>query len=294
MPTYRQPARLRLALANVAVACSREAAAAEVIVVDDWGDPEVGEVVGALAARWPALSLQWLPSGRGGRSAARNRGAAKSRGSRLLFLDGDMLVAEGTIGAHAALEGGVARGTILRLPWVTAFSDPATGELTELAARTLKVGPDGGAPGLSSRIVRFDQHGYPAAEVRRWARANRFERDIQQWFSVHPARGRWLGVTGAHLSVSRDAFLSVGGFDEAMGRRWGAEDLELGYRFEKAGIPIRHLDVVAYHMDHDTSGREGDHAHALGYFAEKHGNRAVLRLLDYFEGACPFQEIVLS
>ena len=79
-----------------------------------------------------------------------------------------------------------------------------------------------------------------------------------------------------------------------MGQRWGAEDLELGYRFERAGIAISHLQVVAYHMDHETGGRQGDHAHALNYFAHKHRHQGVLRLLDYFEGSCAFEDVALS
>ena len=94
-------------------------------------------------------------------------------------------------------------------------------------------------------------------------------------------------MTGAHLSVQRSAVLGLGGFDEAMGLRWGAEDLELGYRAEKAGLPITYAaEAVVYHMDHETDGRDGDHEAAFKYFARKHGDVKVLNVLSYFAGRC--------
>jgi GT2 family glycosyltransferase len=127
----------------------------------------------------------------------------------------------------------------------------------------------------------------------RWARRNRFERDIQGWFANGAASGgRWLGVVGAHFSISHEMFDKVGKFDEAMGRRWGAEDLEFGLRAERGGIPIVAVEAVAYHMDHDTAGRDGDHRSAIEYLAQKHGRPELLGLWDYFEGRLPFSTLV--
>ena len=298
VPTFRQPARLRLTLRNLVGACLREAPDAEIVVVDDDGqDPQVEaaandarEVAGDGGG---ALTVKTVLGHRAGRSGARNRGAQASRGARILFLDGDMLVERGTVAEHRRRvdDEAVARGTILRMPWVAAMADPATGELMA----SVQEGWAQGGEGLRSRKVVLDEEGYPAPSLRRWARANRFERDIHAWFADREHRhGRWMGVTGAHLSLPRALFARLGGFDEAMGKRWGAEDLELGYRLEKAGATIVHLPAVAYHMDHDVKGRDGDHAHALSYFAEKHADARVMRLLAYFEGQCGLGEVAAS
>lgn len=292
VPTYRQGARLRLALDCMTRACVAEQVAAEVIVVDDADQPEVEALVRDVAGRCRGVELRLIAQGHAGRSVARNRGAAAARGSRVLFLDGDVLVTPGTLRAHAGLAAagarGLVRGAILRMPWLAAFDDPATGALTAEAAAAF--GP-GTRPMLATRTVELGSDGYPTSATVRLARPNQFERDIQTWLAASRV-GRWIGSTGAHLSIDREALRALGGFDERMGLRWGAEDLELGFRAEAAELPIAHLpDAVVVHMDHETRGRDGDHASALTYFAHKHGRPAVLRLLDYFEGRCALAEV---
>lgn len=289
MPTCNQLARLRLALANVLAAACAELAEAELIVVDDADSGEVAELTQRMAAASAHVRVDYVAGGRSGRSGARNRGARAARGSQLLFLDGDMLLGAGALTEHLsfckATPHSVGRGTIYRLPWLRGFDDPA-----QQAVQS------GQLPGLRSRMVCLDERGYPSLAVTRHGRLTRFERDIQRWFyrGDFAARGRWLGVTGAHLAVPRAVFERLGGFDERMGKRWGAEDLELGYRLEQAGVPIEQVSAPAYHMDHDVAGRDGDHAWALQYFAEKHQNPGVVGLLDYFEGRCEFERVALS
>lgn len=288
MPTFRQAPRLRLALSSVAAASRAEGVPLEVVVVDDADEPLTEKIVAAVAKD---LTVRLVAGGHGGRAVARNRGARAAAGERLLFLDGDVLLGRGTLSLHREREadGAVIRGGILRMPWLSPFSDPEAGTLTERARMALG---DVAAPGLASRRVQFGADGYLSEDLARRARENQFERDIVAWFAAGHASGRWLGVTGAHVSVARDVFFRLQGFDEEMGRRWGAEDLEFGFRAELAGTPITHLaGATVYHMDHDTSGREGDHAAALEYFARKHQTRRVLRLLDYFQGNCPFAQV---
>lgn len=291
IPTFRQVPRLRLALRNVLGAARAEGVECEVLVVDDACEQEVASLVGELA-EGAVDRLRYVASERAGRSGARNAGARAARGGRLLFLDGDVLVRARTLTQHAELQGQaiLARGGILRLPWLAAFEDPQAGTLTTRASEALGAAAAGSA--LLKRTVALDDAGYPTPEVARGGRVNQFERDIRAWFESEPQAGRWVGVTGAHISVERSTFEALGGFDPEMGRRWGAEDLEFGFRAEAAGVPIIHLERSdVYHMDHDTSGRAGDHEAALEYFARKHGRPGVLRLLAYFEGGCALSEV---
>src|SRR5262249_40730399 len=139
-----------------------------------------------------------------------------------------------------------------------------------------------------------DEEGIPDPGLVKAACISRFEKDIHEWLSSRSADQphRWIGCTGAHLSIQRNCFHQLGGFDESMGLRWGAEDIEFGYRGEKSGLRIMHAsEAVVCHMDHDVSGRNGDHDFALRYFAEKHHDPVPFRLKQYFDGDSSLAEV---
>ena len=68
--------------------------------------------------------------------------------------------------------------------------------------------------------------------------------------SLHPAsrkRLTWLYFLTGNASVRRDDLRSVGGFDETF-TGYGHEDLELGYRLQKAGVTILYEPrAINYH-----------------------------------------------
>lgn len=298
IPTYRKESRLRLTLTTLLAVSDELGPEGEIIVVDDGGESDLtGVVEQAKAAAKSDAAVLVVRSARGGRSVARNLGAKRASHERILFLDDDVLLTRGTLAAHLRYADETrpvfARGTILSLPWLAAFEDPSTGTLTECAGRSLGLGRGADGSGLRARVVVLDEGGHVGARLAGLARMSRFEKDLHEWLSTRSVNmpGRWVGATGAHLSVQRGAFLGLGGFDEAMGLRWGAEDLELGYRAEKAGIPILHdAKAVVCHMDHETSGRDGDHEAAFEHFARKHGDAKLLNLLSYFAGRCSLPE----
>jgi hypothetical protein len=286
--------RLRCTLTCLAAALHAEAAAAEIIVVSDGAPAEIRECVETCGQQTRA-EFQIIEIAHAGRSAARNAGALQARGNRLLFIDSDILVEKEVICFHSGLGPEAARliyrGTIAHLPWLAAFEDPMTGEFTAEALRSLRI-PASNSCLLSSRTLSLEVLKNPAV-LRTMARSTRFQRHLQQWFHDNPTdiSSSWIGCTGGQISVDRRVFDQLGGFDEKMGLRWGAEDLEFGYRAAQSGIAIRYAENSrCYHLDHAVSGRAGDHAQALEYFAEKHGNQGVLRLLDYFNGMCNLSE----
>lgn len=261
----------------------------EVVVVDDGGGGVRAAVVAWLGGATPRI----VETKRSGRSAARNTGARASSGDRILFLDDDVIVDADVLDAHAAGScDAVLRGTIRQLPWLAAFEDPVGGELTERARASL---PRNGMSGIVERRLRIDDRGRPTAGSLRRGRLSAFERDLHRHLDGRGAyrAGRWIASTGANLSMSREAFDAVGGFDERMGVTWGAEDLELGYRCEKLGLAVRHAQrAVAHHMDHAREARDGEHASALTYFATKHHAPNVLLLQSYFAGQCAIDAVV--
>lgn len=67
-------------------------------------------------------------------------------------------------------------------------------------------------------------------------------------------------VIGAVVSLTRDLFVALGGFDGEI-REYGGEDWDLGHRAWVAGAELRFLeDAVAWHDGPDFAGREVDHA----------------------------------
>ncbi|HEV2908781.1 MAG TPA: glycosyltransferase [Candidatus Eremiobacteraceae bacterium] len=77
---------------------------------------------------------------------------------------------------------------------------------------------------------------------------------------LHPADRRrlsWLYFLTGNASARRDDLSAVGGFDEDF-TGYGHEDLELGYRLEKAGVELRYdAQAINYHW------------HPVGYEEQK-------------------------
>jgi glycosyltransferase involved in cell wall biosynthesis len=74
-----------------------------------------------------------------------------------------------------------------------------------------------------------------------------------------PGRNRlsWLYFLTGNASVRREDLLAVGGFDEDF-TGYGHEDLELGYRLQKAGVELRY-----------DAGAVNYHWHPVGYQEQK-------------------------
>lgn len=289
-------ARLKCTLTCLEGAVRSEGTECEIFVVNDGCAPEVSEHVRSLSAQSP-VDFQLVEIPRSGRSVARNAGAWRARGRRILFMDSDVLLEREALRFHASLGGRdtwvIYRGTIAHLPWLAALEDPVNGGLTAEAKRSLRGSADG-ASLLASRRLTPEVIENPAL-LRAHARSTPFQRDLAQWFrnNSEDSDASWIGCTGGQVSVDRTVFEALEGFDEAMGLKWGAEDLEFGYRAVQSGAVIRHAEeAICYHMDHSVSGRAGDHDWALNYFAGKHGNEAVLRLGDYFLGRCSLPDVL--
>jgi glycosyltransferase involved in cell wall biosynthesis len=287
IPTHNKASRLRLCLRALAEALRQSIVPCEIVVVDDGSRDDTAAV---LTAARDAMYVSFCVIPRespGGRSVARNVGAAAATGRRLLFLDDDMLIDFRVLERHVSAQYDtpqpvIARATILNLPWLRAVRDPTKRS-------------DNLPEGLASRLISTDAGTSFMESVGSYARRTRFEADLHRLFAAREGmtEGRWLAATGGNLSVSREFFEQLGGFDERMGLHWGAEDLEFGFRAERAGAVVVHLaDVVAYHMDHEVVGREADHQIALRYFSEKHGVNVGERLVAYFAGALDILAVV--
>lgn len=105
VPTYNRTEALLETLAALA-RVDYPADRWEVILVDDGSTDGAPEAVKKWSLTQPGLPLLCLSQDNAGPAAARNRGARAARGSLLIFIDNDILVAPDFVRAHIATHQG--------------------------------------------------------------------------------------------------------------------------------------------------------------------------------------------
>jgi GT2 family glycosyltransferase len=175
-----------------------------------------------LSGRRWPFPLRILQNSQQNSAASRNAGAAIARAPVLVFLDDDIMAAPDLIERHLA---------------VHRDGQPAVA-IGRLASASVR-----GVPGWG-----------------RW-----LEGQLEkQYRAMQEGRRRIGGLSlyGGNCSVSRDAFLEIGGFNEAMSL---SEDIELGMRLEKAGVAFRlALDASGEHWGHHRYAAWRDRAYRYG------------------------------
>jgi GT2 family glycosyltransferase len=250
--------RLRLTLRSL----SRQSEPAEVVVVNDGSTDHTEEVL-AEAAPW--IKLVRLDNKKPmGRSGAANAGAELASGDVLIFLDGDTLAGPDFVsrhmGVHRRMHQVVGRGETHQLRCTRFFADPQSGSprpgeearvaalsATELARMRVT---------LEDAVERFQfihdrsQPGiYPGAGPRRL-----FEIEMDALRNYPDCTVLWAAASGSNQSVDRNAFLSCGGFDEAITIN---EHREVALRLCKAGARMVPVDgAFSYHLTHRTGWRD--------------------------------------
>lgn len=173
-----------------------------------------------------------------GVAVARNRGAKEAHGGVVLFLDDDIMPHDQLLEEHLRMQTDNPPGVVL-------------GRL--IPADT---GKRSGWNVWDDTVL--SNHYEAVADGRR------------------PPAGRRL--YSGNFSVSREAFLAVGGFNEELRR---GEDVELGFRFEREGVPFYFShDASAIHRGYRTFDSWCSSAHAYGHtdvlLAVKRGHLSVL------------------
>jgi serine acetyltransferase/glycosyltransferase involved in cell wall biosynthesis len=167
-----------------------------------------------------------------GAAAARHRGVLSAQAPVVLFLDDDMQVHENVVAAHLELHEKDDRAVVLG-----------------------RIQPD------------------PAME---YALFERFHADVLERFAADVLAGktplRGPNVYTGNLSVRRDAYLRVGGFDASLGH---SEDAELGVRLEKDGARFYLSDAAwsIHSSDRDSLERWRRRAKLYGLFDSRIGRK---------------------
>lgn len=284
MPTYNKSPRLKIVLISLLYLKANDDL--EVIIVDDGSSDDTLKILREfqVLARAKGLRVNVLSGENGGRSVARNRGIQAARGQLLIFSDDDLVFAPDFIQEHSIYHQQgrklVVRGAINDLPFLKFFKDPLTGELYDNLEASV-------GKGLLAKKLTLEMIEPPYPELSKQSRSSKFEKDIRELYAEtspdHPLR--WIGCTGGNFSVAKEVVEQVGGFDPALGREWGCEDLELGYRLKEYGCDfLMALGAENYHLSHYRAGFSTAHQRAMDYFYAKHPDPALRELNEYFNG----------
>ena len=250
--------RLRLTLASLA----RQTLPAEVVVVNDGSTDHTPTVLEEAACE---LDLRVVThAAPHGRAGAANAGAHAATGDALLFLDGDTLAAPDLVALHAAIHASgpsrIGRGERLHFRGTRFLQDPQTGSPRPgEEARIAGLNP---AERSRLTVTRAQVTGDFAALARRaepgvypGAGPRLLEEVEVDALRHHPACAvLWAAACGANLSMRRDAFLRVGGFNAAIDIN---EHRELALRLCEDGATMTLVEGArAYHLTHRTGWRD--------------------------------------
>lgn len=241
MPTFRRPDALHRTLSAL-LALDYPSERYEVIVVDDGADDATSNVVYGLDDRGVSVTL--AAQLRRGAAAARNRGAQLAGGEWLLFCDDDIVTPPSHLAAHRAAHERHRAALVA-----------GTFELSPSAVAALRTTPFGRYRLELERAFLAQARGEP--------------------LDGHPDCIRMTVVSAADLSLRRDLFWAVGGFDADFPLA-GAEDQDLSVRARAEGaLLLLDSKIHCLHNDHYLSRRaycerEERSARTMPFLVRKH------------------------
>jgi GT2 family glycosyltransferase len=210
VPTYNRPDALARTLdALLAMDFPRDQY--EIVVVDTGRSESGAEQVSAVRG------IRYLPQGDVGVAGARNRGADLATGELLFFVDDDTVVEKSNLSQHEAIQRDGERLLVY-----------GHRELDSAVRAAWKATPFG-----RYRLAYEDRYNGP---------------DGVGWLRAKGGRVYPLTLAAGHLSVRRNVFEALGGFDERF--PVGAEDQDFTWRARRAGCTLMYdYNICAFHND---------------------------------------------
>jgi GT2 family glycosyltransferase len=255
----------------------------EVVIVDDGSHVPLQHNIQqhGFSFSFPCRTIR---ASNGGRSKARNMGAAAAFGSIVIFVDDDIILPPDFVqthwkmhhegkSKHSSAEAGaplLARTAILDLVELTPFQDPETGEHFPFLEKNIASSVR--SQHLLSMYSVFDCWDEFS---RKRGRRSRLEKLIHRILNDETLSAvRWIGCVGGNISMDREWFLRCGGFDERF-KVWGGEDVELGYRLVRNGTRfLYNSETAVYHLTHAHANHQKEREESRHYFLQKHGDCA--------------------
>ena len=206
----------------------------EVVIADDGSGPEIRDVIQKFHSRFLYPVQHVWQENRGFRKTAiANKAVVSSRGSYLVFIDGDCVLHNRFLEDHFRCR---KAGTVLSGRRVM-LDEELTARLTGTDVETGRIERPsfwlGHADGTSGK------HGFRLPAV---------SAVEDRW---RGARGRQYCILGSNFSLFKGDYYRVNGYEEAITGR-GLEDNNLSNRLKNAGIRIRTVArrAVQYHLFH--------------------------------------------
>ncbi len=255
IPTYNNSERLCLTIASL-VNQEYDRDNYEIVIIDDGSTDNTSEVVDF----WKRFcNLKYFKLPRSGRASARNKGIDESTGNVIIFLDSDMIVEPQFIENHMKSH---KEEDVVVIGYRRRFYRGISVNLADII--------------------------YDFQLIRQLPAINDERESIYQMCSSNltllPVP--WIVLYGCNFSVKKQHLMDVGKFDENFQRKWGAEDVELGYRLHKKGLKfILKKDAIGYHIYHETNWRKNiqELSINLDLFHKTHQQLEVELYKDYLD-----------
>ena len=269
--THNRPDRLRLVLAALA-AQQGVAGGFEAVVVDDGS---VVDLTSSLEGHGD-LPIRLVRQRQTGCAGARNTGIKASSAEIVLCIDDDVLFGTGFVAEHLDTHRRHGAAVVVGDRYNTYLADLTTPENRVILAEATE--------GRWERLHRRSRRDYFAAQT-----LTLFDRDPR----AQPIP--WLCFVGRNVSFRRADADRVGGFDEGF-QQWGLEDLELGLRLHRAGVPFHYAPGArVYHLETPLAADKLDGLkQSLRYFETKHPGVESATLGSFLFGECSLEQMAAS
>lgn len=238
MPTYNRSNLLEYSLRSLAMQ-DIDRSTFEVVIGDDGSSDDTREVIRPYEDR---INIQYVwQEDKGYRPAsARNNALKLAKGKICLFIDSGIMVSQDCLRRHIEFheEAGPDKAAI---GYVYGFDHVGEAEVR------------------LRNMINIDD---PAASILEIGKFREYHDVRNRHYIVHNDRvedmpAPWAFFWSGHISLSRENLFKVGLFDEQFDGRWGAEDIDLGYRVYLANIEIRLLrNASCIHYPHNTEKTE--------------------------------------
>jgi glycosyltransferase involved in cell wall biosynthesis len=265
IPTYNKSHRLKVVLEsfNFQKTARNDF---EVVLLDDGSIDDTKMMIEQLHFEY---NFKYVYQDNGGRSVARNRGIEESKGEILIFCDDDTIPSFSFVTNHILNhlrdEPFLVHGAIFDLVPLKFFKDPVNGVFYEQFGLN-----NDNFKSLLKNVLPSDLR-LLSNYLEKNKRISGFEKLIKRLFDEERDSLKWMACTGGNFSVKKSQIRKCGGFNEQFGKRWGCEDLELGYRLFKIGTRFFYCqDAANYHLTHVRASYKDDISNSVALFKQIH------------------------